>query len=221
MHISKNKTSIKIFCFNFFQENTYVIWNNQTKNCWIIDPGCMSDSEEKKLFDFIAEMQLKPIRLINTHCHLDHVYGNKAVADKYQLELGIHQEEEKILQAAGMSAKIFGAPVPAKLEPSYFIKEDEFLNLDDVPFKVLFTPGHSPGSVSFYNEEDKYCIVGDVLFHRSIGRTDLPYGDYDTLIKSIQEQLYTLAEETEIYNGHGLHTSIAQEKRYNPFVRVS
>jgi hydroxyacylglutathione hydrolase len=220
MHISKNKTSIKIFCFNFFQENTYVIWHNISKNCWIIDPGCMNKEEEQKLFNFIEAEGLHPIRLINTHCHLDHIYGNKAVTAQYQLELGIHEEEQKILQAAGMSARIFGVPVPEKLEPKYFIQEHEILNLDDVAFSVLFTPGHSPGSISFYNKEDKYCIVGDVLFHRSIGRTDLPYGDFDTLAKSIKEKLYTLEDETEIYNGHGLHTTIAQEKRYNPFVRI-
>lgn len=220
MNISKNKTSIKVFCFNFFQENTYVISNNTTKNCWIIDPGCMNANEENQLFDFIIEHKLKPIRLINTHCHLDHIYGNKAVAEKYQLELGIHKEEQKILEAASMSAKIFGAPAPAKLDASYFIQENEELILDDVKFKVLFTPGHSPGSISFYNADDSYCIVGDVLFNRSIGRTDLPYGDFDILVNSIKQQLYTLDEKTEIYNGHGLHTTIAQEKRYNPFVRL-
>lgn len=212
-------TSIKTFCFNLFQENTYVIWNNTTKNCWIIDPGCMNVQEQQKLFGFINENQLNPVRLLNTHCHLDHVYGNKPVSEKYNLELGIHQEEVKILDGAGIAARMFGAPIPEKLEPNYFLTENDVLDLDGVEFKILFTPGHSPGSICFYNKAENYCIVGDVLFSRSIGRTDLPYGDYDTLIESIKTKLYTLDENTEIYNGHGLPTSIAQEKRYNPFVR--
>jgi glyoxylase-like metal-dependent hydrolase (beta-lactamase superfamily II) len=212
-------TSIKTFCFNLFQENTYIVWNNDTKNCWIIDPGCMNVQEQQQLFHFIAEQGLKPVRLLNTHCHLDHVYGNKPVADQYGLALGIHQEEVKILDSAGMSARIFGAPVPEKLEAGYFINDADVLDLDGAAFKILFTPGHSPGSICFYNEKDQYCIVGDVLFSRSIGRTDLPYGDYDTLINSIKTRLYTLSEATDIYNGHGVPTSIAQEKRYNPFVR--
>jgi len=219
MVTTKIMTSIKSFCFNLFQENTYIIWNNATKNCWIIDPGCMNEQEQQKVFNFIETQQLNPVRLLNTHCHLDHIYGNKPVAEKYGLQLGIHQEEVKILNAAGLSARMFGAPVPEEIEPSYFLEENDFIDLDGVSFKVLFTPGHSPGSICFYNETDKYCIVGDVLFSRSIGRTDLPYGDYDTLIDSIRAKLYPLDELTEIYNGHGIPTSIAQEKRHNPFVR--
>lgn len=218
MVTTKIMTSIKSFCFNFFQENTYIIWNNLTKNCWIIDPGCMNEQEQQKVFDFIASQQLNPIRLLNTHCHLDHIYGNKAIAEKYGLNLGIHREDVKILDAAGLSARMFGVPVPEKIEPSYFLEDNELIDLDGVIFKILFTPGHSPGSICFYNETDKYCIVGDVLFSRSIGRTDLPYGNYDTLIDSIKSKLYTLEEQTEIYNGHGVPTSIAQEKRHNPFV---
>lgn len=219
MTTTKIMTSIKSFCFNFFQENTYVIWHNTTKNCWIIDPGCMNTQEQQQLFSFIETNGLNPIRLLNTHCHLDHIYGIKAVADKYQLDLGIHKEDVKILDAAALSARMFGAPIPEKLEPSYFLDEQSKLDLDGIDFKILFTPGHSPGSICFYNELDKYCIVGDVLFSRSIGRTDLPYGDYDTLIESIKTKLYTLEATTEIYNGHGDPTSIAQEKQNNPFVR--
>lgn len=217
MDNAKIKTDIAVFCFNPFQENTYVIAHSD-KSCWIIDPGCYTLQEQKILANYIQQHNLNPVRLLNTHCHLDHIYGNKFVADEYGLELGIHEKEIPVLNAAAMGARLFGAKIPDKCEPSYFIKEGTEIALSDCSFEVLFTPGHSPGSICFYNKEEQYAVVGDVLFNGSIGRTDLPGGDYQTLIHSIKSKLLTLDDNTVIYNGHGPSTTIGSERRTNPFL---
>ena len=217
MDNAKIKTDIAAFCFNPFQENTYVIAHTN-KDCWIIDPGCYTLQDQKILTAFIEKNGLKPVKLLNTHCHLDHIYGNKFISEEYNLELGIHEKELPILQRADLAARMFGAKIPDKCEAGYFIKEGEQLQLDDVLFDVLFTPGHSPGSICFSNKEELYAVVGDVLFQGSIGRTDLPGGDYDTLIKSIRTQLLVLDDATEIFNGHGSSTTIGAESRTNPFL---
>ncbi|HNY56206.1 MAG: MBL fold metallo-hydrolase [Sphingobacteriales bacterium] len=217
MDNAKIKTDIAAFCFNPFQENTYVIAHTN-KDCWIIDPGCYTLQDQKALTAYIEKNGLKPVKLLNTHCHLDHIYGNKFISEEYNLELGIHEKELPILQRADLAARMFGAKIPDKCEAGYFIKEGEQLQLDDVLFDVLFTPGHSPGSICFSNKEELYAVVGDVLFQGSIGRTDLPGGDYDTLIKSIRTQLLVLDDATEIFNGHGSSTTIGAESRTNPFL---
>ena len=218
MDNAKIKTVIATFCFNPFQENTYII-SLANKDCWIIDPGCYTLQEQKRLTQYIEQQALRPVRLINTHCHLDHIYGNKFIATEYNLELGIHKKELDILHRAEIGARMFGAKIPERQEPGYFIEEHEILQLADVSFHVLFTPGHSPGSICFHNTEEQYVIVGDVLFLGSIGRTDLPGGDYDTLIKSIKTELLVLDAPTEIYNGHGPSTTIGEEIKNNPFLR--
>lgn len=218
MDNAKIKTVIATFCFNPFQENTYII-SHANKDCWIIDPGCYTLQEQKRLTQYIEQHALRPVKLINTHCHLDHIYGNKFIATEYNLELGIHKKELDILHRAEIGARMFGAKIPERQEPGYFIEEHEILQLADVSFHVLFTPGHSPGSICFHNTEEQYVIVGDVLFLGSIGRTDLPGGDYDTLIKSIKTELLVLDAPTEIYNGHGPSTTIGEEIKNNPFLR--
>ncbi|MCB0508521.1 MAG: MBL fold metallo-hydrolase [Chitinophagales bacterium] len=218
MDNAKIKTDIAVFCFNPFQENTYIIVH-PNKHCWIIDPGCYSLQEQKTLTDYINKNELKPTKLLNTHCHLDHIFGNKFIADEYKLELGIHEKELPVLQRGEFAASMFGVKAPQKCEPSYFLKENEYIYLEDLAFKILFTPGHSPGSVCFHQEKEKWAIVGDVLFQGSIGRTDLPGGDYDTLIHSIKSKLLVLDDATEIYNGHGPSTTIGEERKYNPFLR--
>jgi hydroxyacylglutathione hydrolase len=157
-------------------------------------------------------MDLKPVRLVNTHCHLDHIYGNKFISDEYKLDLGIHEKELVVLNASEMAARMYGAKIPEKLEPAYFISENEKLELNDVVFDILFTPGHSPGSICFLNRIENYCIVGDVLFQNSIGRTDLPGGNHHTLIKSIETQLLVLDDAVEIYNGHGNQLPLAPKE---------
>ena len=211
-------TTITSFTFNPFSENTYII-SNESKECWIIDPGCYTDAEKQKLSDYISKNQLKPVRLLNTHCHLDHIFGNAYIADTYQLSPEWHEKETFIAQNAKISAMMFGVKEPEFREPKSFLIPGTTLNLGEDEFKLLFTPGHSPGSVTFYNEKESYAIVGDVLFRESIGRTDLPGGNYDTLIKAIKRELLILPEDVVIYNGHGPSTTIGYEKKYNSFLR--
>lgn len=218
MDNANKRTNINVFCFNPFQENTYLIWA-ENKDCWIIDPGCVTKQEERILTDFITQNGLNPVRLLNTHCHLDHIYGNKYVAETYGLGLGIHEKEYPILEKAALSARLFGSKIPDHLEPAYYLHENENLYLGEVEFEVLFCPGHSPGGICFYNAEDKYCIVGDVLFEGSIGRTDLPLGNHDNLIKSIKTKLMTMDDDVVIYSGHGKPTTIDRERKFNPFLQ--
>ena len=156
--------------------------------------------------------------LVNTHCHIDHVLGNRFVFDSWGLTPVFHQQELPLLQTLPEQARMFGIKTTPSPEPARFIDEGDEISFGNTRLRVLFTPGHSPGSVSLYNEADKFVIAGDVLFHESIGRTDLPGGDYDTLENSILTQLYTLDEEVKVWPGHGPETTIGHEKRSNPFV---
>ncbi|MEO6131789.1 MAG: MBL fold metallo-hydrolase [Saprospiraceae bacterium] len=204
--------------FNPFEENTYLI-GDSSGNCVIIDPGCFDDAEKRELEKKISELGWKPVRLLNTHCHIDHILGNAFVAEKYQLGLEIHQGELPVLKAGPSVAGMYAIPYDVSPEPSRFISEGEILTLDDINLKVLFTPGHSPASICFYNETDGWVIGGDVLFYESIGRTDLPGGDYETLIKSIRTQLFTLPDHIVVYPGHGPKTTIGYERMFNPFLQ--
>ena len=204
--------------FNPFEENTYfIIAPNQ--ECIIIDPGCFDERERKELTDFIQENNLEPVRLINTHCHIDHILGNAFVAQAYNLGLEIHEGELQVLQAGMTIAGIYGIPYTPSPDPASFLEEGNEVILDGVSMKVLFTPGHSPASICLYNESDKWVIGGDVLFYESIGRTDLPGGDFNTLINSIRTQLFTLPEDVVVYPGHGQETRIGFEKMFNPFLQ--
>ncbi len=209
--------TVKSFEFSPIQENTYVLYN-EFNNAIIIDPGCYFDDEKETLAGFIDKMGLTPKMLLNTHCHLDHVFGNKFVADKYGLTLRIHEGEKMVLEFAPASGLMYNLPFDNYTGEIDFIKEGETISLDDDNFEVLLTPGHSPASLSFYNKKDGFVISGDVLFKQSIGRTDLPGGDYDTLIESIRTHLLVLPEDTKVYSGHGPVTSIGAEKRNNPFL---
>lgn len=204
--------------FNDFQENTYIVYDD-TRECVIFDPGCFQSYEEEELSNKIRSLNLKPVRLINTHCHLDHVFGNKYVAEQYQLGLEIHRGELRVLDAVPEVCLMYGlppaAPSPA---PSRFIEAGEIIEFGESRLEALFTPGHSPASLSFYCRESGFVIAGDVLFYGSIGRTDLPGGNFNTLIQSIREQLLVLPDETLIYPGHGPHTTIGFERDHNPFL---
>lgn len=210
--------SVHKFTFNPIQENTYVLYA-ENGDCCIIDPGCYFDDERNELLRFIQSKNLKPVYLLNTHCHLDHVFGNKFVSDTWQLPLYLHETEKMVLSFAPKSADMYGLPFENYNGEMKWLNPGNVIKIGDNELKVLFTPGHSPGSVSFYNEKDGYVISGDVLFSGSIGRTDLPGGDYDQLERSIKTELYTLPDETKVYSGHGGGTSIGFEKRNNPFVR--
>ncbi len=205
--------------FNPFQENTYIVYDD-TKECVIFDPGCSTPAEKEQLKTFIASAQLKPVRLINTHCHIDHILGNKFVADTYNLDLEIHEGELVVLQNGPMVAQMYGIPYAEHSPmPSKYIKAGDVIEFGETQLKALFTPGHSPASLSFHCAEHEFVIAGDVLFHGSIGRTDLPGGDFNTLITSIKNKLLVLDDATRIYAGHGPSTTIGFERANNPFLQ--
>ncbi len=206
------------FAFNPFQENTYVLYD-ETKECIIIDPGCYTANEQKRLEAFIAKEELKPVRLINTHCHLDHICGNAFVSQKYGLDLEAHEGEQVVLDASVDHGKMYGFVFEPSPNIMHTIQEGDEIKFGNSTLKTLFTPGHSPASISFYSEQDNFVIAGDVLFFMSIGRTDLPGGNHDLLLQSIREKLFTLPDETIVYNGHGQKTQIAFEKLNNPFFK--
>ena len=209
---------VAVFTFNDFQENTYLLYNDQ-KECIIFDPGCSNSSEEQTLSDFIEANKLKPIRLINTHAHIDHILGNKYVADKYNLPLEMHKGELEVLRSGVIVANMYSIPYNLSPEPEKYIEEGDEIRLGTHILKAILTPGHSPASLSFYNEENKLLIAGDVLFYGSIGRTDLPGGDYDTLISSIKSKLLILDDEVKVLPGHGPSTTIGFERKSNPFLQ--
>jgi glyoxylase-like metal-dependent hydrolase (beta-lactamase superfamily II) len=209
---------VKIFTFNPLAENTYIVYNDSNEAI-IIDPGCYYNHEKQALNSFLENNRLKPIQLINTHCHLDHVFGNKWVYETYGLELFIHPKEEMVLGFAPQSGQMYGIPFENYEGKLHFLNEHDVIKLAANELKVLLTPGHSPGSLCFYNEEQKFIIGGDVLFKESIGRTDLPGGNHQALLKSIREQLFVLPDEVIVYPGHNEPTTIGYEKKYNPYLQ--
>lgn len=209
--------SIQSFTFGPFQENTYVLFD-ESKDCIIIDPGCYDHYEQNELAAFIDNNGLKPVKLINTHCHLDHVFGNGFVAKKYDLKLEINKHDKIVLDAYMTTAGLYNLRAEPSPAPSVYLDEGDIVKFGNSKLEILFTPGHSPGSITFYNHEQKFMIVGDVLFYGSIGRTDLPGGDYDTLINSIKDKLFSLGDDFKVYNGHGPTTTIGFERKNNPFL---
>jgi hydroxyacylglutathione hydrolase len=210
--------TVKQFSFNPIQENTYVLYNNKDA-CCIIDPGCYFGNERKTLQEFIQQEKLIPKFLLNTHCHLDHIFGNKFIYDEYGLPLHLHEKELPVLEYGPEAGLRWGMPFENYRGELIFLKEGDIIKLDDDELKILFAPGHSPGSICFYCEAQKFVISGDVLFQLSIGRSDLPGGDFDTLINSIKEILFTLPDDTKVYPGHGEPTTIGFEKKNNPFLK--
>lgn len=210
--------NITCLTFNAFQENTYLL-HDDTRECVVIDPGCYEKEEREQLKQYIAENNLKVVRLLNTHCHIDHVLGNKFVADTYNVGLEIHPQDEQTLRAVPAYASSYGFPQYAEVLPTSFLEEGDRVKFGNTELQVFFTPGHAPGHIVFYNGPEKICIGGDVLFQGSIGRTDLPGGDFDTLITNIREKMFALPDEVTVYPGHGPETTIGYEKRHNPFLR--
>ena len=209
---------VKSFTFSPVQENTYVLYNEQ-KQCCIIDPGCYFPAEKDELKTGIEKAGLTPVLLLNTHCHLDHVFGNKFVHDTWGLDLHIHEKEKPVLDFAPLSGERWQLPFDNYDGPLVYLQEGNFIKIGDDALEIRFTPGHSPGSISFYSAENGFIIGGDVLFNRSIGRTDLPGGSMETLMDSIRTQFFTLPDETKVYSGHGPVTTVGYEKGNNPFVR--
>lgn len=208
---------VKTFVFSPIQENTYVVFNEKNQ-ALIVDPGCYFAAEQSSLADFLTNKNLTPVQLLNTHCHLDHVFGNKWVYEKYGLALHIHEQEEKMLAFAPLSGDKWGLPFENYTGPLHFLEEGGKIILGDDELEIILAPGHSPGSLCFYSKENKFVIGGDVLFNGSIGRTDLPGGNHETLINSIKEKLLVLPDDTVVHSGHGMPTTIGREKRTNPFL---
>ncbi len=210
---------VKSFCFSPVQENTYILYNEE-KHCCIIDPGCYFPAERDELKTGIIETGLTPVLLLNTHCHLDHIFGNKFVHDEWGLPLHIHKKEKPVLDFGPQSGLMWQLPFDNYQGPLVYLEENNIVKIGVEELEIRFTPGHSPGSVSFYHEAGGFIIGGDVLFNGSIGRTDLPGADFDTLVESIQTQFFTLPDETKVYSGHGPVTTIGYEKMNNPFVKL-
>ena len=203
--------------FNPFLENTYLLYDD-TGECVIVDPGCYGPQEERRLLETIQQMKLKPVLLLNTHCHIDHVFGNKFVAEQFNIPLAIHPDELPILNALAEYGRLFGVPTVPSPAPTAWLAPGESVRFGQTQLEVLFTPGHSPGHVTFHYVAGKQIISGDVLFRGSIGRTDLPGGDPTTLMKSIVDTLLPLGDEVQVYNGHGPMTTLGQERTRNPFI---
>jgi hydroxyacylglutathione hydrolase len=204
------------FTFNPFYENTYVL-SDESKACVIIDPGCFDADEEAELRSFIEDNGLRPLRLLNTHCHIDHVLGNKFVSDTWKIGLEIPVNEAIVLNSYAQTCHLYGIPGNEQPEVSRHIQDAETIRFGTSELNVISAPGHSPGHVCFYHAPSKLLIGGDVLFRGSVGRTDLPGGSSAQLLKSIRETLFALPDDTVVYPGHGPSTTIGIEKMSNPF----
>ncbi len=198
-------------------ENTFVLYNENKQAC-IIDPGCYFSAEKVQLEGFISSLSLKVDYLLLTHAHLDHVFGLKWAADTYGLQPLLHQHELKVLERGPVMASMYGMPFPAYEGAVSLIAGGDIIRLGTDELQVIEAPGHSPGHVCFYCAAQGFVIAGDVLFQRSIGRTDLPGGNHETLLNSIRTRLFVLPDDTIVHCGHGPGTTIGEEKRFNPFL---
>jgi hydroxyacylglutathione hydrolase len=211
-------TMIESFDNHPFQENTYII-ADETGACAIIDPGMHTAEEQNRVVDFIKENMLKPTILLNTHCHVDHVLGNKFIFDMYGLKPHFHENEQIVLDHAVAYAQAAGLRYEPLMEHGKYLPETGVIKVgDDTKLEILFVPGHSPGHICFYNRTENYLIGGDVLFLGSIGRTDMPGGDHKLLMKSIKKQIMTLPDDCTVYPGHGPLTTIGHEIETNAFL---
>jgi len=210
---------VKVFLFSPIRENTYIVYNDENQ-CIIIDPGCYYENEREAVARYLHDHGLKPVQLVNTHGHLDHVFGNDYIARTYGLVPYIHPDDQPILDHAPAAGLMWNLPFDAWQGEVRYLVPGEQLTLGNDHLEILFTPGHSPGSVSFYAPKEGFVIDGDVLFRESVGRTDFPGGHAETLSRSIREQLYSLPDNTRVLPGHGPETTIAWEKKHNPFVKA-
>ncbi len=209
---------IQAFVCNFASENTYLLFN-ENKNAWLVDPGNMNAQETNAIENFIKEKELKIEKIILTHAHIDHILGLQWAFDTYKIPVTMHEDDKEVLDMLQASGMRFGFKIdPVNVDIEYINEGDE-LDFDGEKFKIYHVPGHSPGSIVYHNETQKFIISGDVLFEGSIGRTDLYKGNYDQLIEGIKTKLLVLDEETQVFSGHGNPTTIGFEKGYNPFLR--
>ena len=206
---------IKTFTFNPFQENTYLVYNQQGA-CLLIDPGCYFQQEQQQLTHYISHHHLKPQFIVQSHGHVDHAMGVNFVKQHYQIQALMHADDLPILRQSKEFGKTLGLDIEQPSDPEKMLSESQPLELGQEHFTLLHVPGHSPGSIALYHAPGGILVSGDVLFHLGIGRTDLPGGDAHRLFQSIREKLFTLPDETRVYPGHGPPTTIGKEKGQNP-----
>jgi glyoxylase-like metal-dependent hydrolase (beta-lactamase superfamily II) len=209
---------IQKFIFNAFQVNCYILVE-ESGECVIIDAACYENNEKQEVKDFIEKNNLKLVRNLNTHCHIDHIFGNSFIAKTFGISPEYHEDSVPLLVPASEIAGSFGYTINDIPAPAGYLKDNEKITFGTSVLEVLHTPGHADGSVCFYNRQQGFVITGDVLFRDTIGRTDLPSGNFDLLMKSIREKLFTLPDKTIVYAGHGPETTIGYEKLNNPFIR--
>jgi hydroxyacylglutathione hydrolase len=209
--------TIKTFVFNPFQVNTYILYD-ETLQCAVIDAACSTKAEQDELISFIEEKKLDVKLLLNTHGHVDHVLGNKAISERFGLPVQGHSLDLFMVRNSQQMGAIFGLKSEPQPDTSIFINDLDILHFGNSELKVLHVPGHSPGSLVFYCERDAFVISGDVLFRDSIGRTDLPGGDFQSLVDGINQKLFTLPDHVKVYSGHGPTTEIGYEKTNNPYI---
>ncbi|HAC72276.1 MAG: MBL fold metallo-hydrolase [Petrimonas sp.] len=210
---------IKTFEFNPLGVNTYVLYD-RTGECIVVDASCFFPDENKLLLNFILDNNLVVKHLVNTHLHFDHIFGVNFLASQFGLKLLVHRDDIVLLENLSQQLQLFGFNTNVDYRPEIggFLAENDVVSFGEQQLKVLHVPGHSPGSIVFYNEKEKLALVGDVLFNGSIGRTDLLEGSFEQLTEGIRTKLFTFPDDTEVYPGHGPKTTIGQERRYNPFV---
>jgi glyoxylase-like metal-dependent hydrolase (beta-lactamase superfamily II) len=209
---------MKIFrgVFSPIQVNTYIITGND-RECIVIDCGCYGGVEEKRLEEMLASRGLEPVMLLDTHCHLDHVFGNRFMLERYGLRSWFHEGDRPNYLNAPKHSLMFGLSMEPPPDPAGFLTEGQEITVAGVTLKVIAVPGHSPGGIALWSEVDSVVFTGDALFAGSVGRSDLPGGDHEQLIENIRERLFTLPPETVVYPGHGPETTIRQEMETNPF----
>jgi glyoxylase-like metal-dependent hydrolase (beta-lactamase superfamily II) len=209
---------VKIFVFNPFSENSYIVWDDESFESAVIDPGCSNEKEETELKNFIVNQKLSVKYLINTHCHIDHILGCNFVKREFNPIFLVPEQDIELLETGEQQGSAFGIKLKPIPKPDQLLNENSVLEIGGYEIKILFTPGHTAGEICLYIPEAKICLAGDVLFKGSIGRTDLWGGDLKTLLKSIQLKLLTLPGDTIIYSGHGSETTIEEEIKFNPFL---
>ena len=208
---------VEKFVVNPLGENSYII-SDETGECIFVDPGFFYEEEHEEVREYLKINNLTPIKITNTHCHFDHIMGVEFVRNEFNIPFFAHPDDAFWIEKAIDQGKMFGFEMEPVAAADAFLVENEFVEFGNTKLKIIHVPGHSPGHVVFYSESDKKLIAGDVLFYGSIGRTDLPGGDYETLISNIKNKLFDLPDDTVVYSGHGPETTIGFEKRTNPFL---
>ncbi len=215
---TKESDTMKIYkeVFSPIQVNTYIL-EGDAGGCIIIDCGCYGPVEEKRLENFLTTRSLIPLMLLNTHCHLDHIFGNTFILERYGLRSWFHASDSSNHASATKHALMFGLDMEEPPAPAGYLSDGELVSAAGISLEIIAVPGHSPGGIAFYSEKERVIFTGDALFAGSIGRSDLPGGDHEQLMTNIRSRLFTLPPDTIVYAGHGPETTIGEEMKSNPF----